>query len=118
MNFEEKNIWKKCEKCGLLQHPSHLRCLACKSYSFTLIEALGHCKLITYTILKALPAEFQDKKSYALGVVVFENGIKVLGQLTTSNDLKIGMTLKPIYMKVCENLDGKELYNFIFEPNR
>jgi uncharacterized OB-fold protein len=116
MNFEEKIRWKKCEKCGFLQHESHLRCLNCKSDKFTLVEALDRCKLITYTILKAPPSEFRDKKSYALGVVEFENGIKALGQITTQQNLRIGMNLKPIYKKICFNLDGKEVYNYTFEP--
>lgn len=116
MTLEEKIEWKKCLNCGYLQHKSHLRCLNCKNNQFQLVKAPGRCTLITFTILNAPPAEFRYKKSYALGVVEFENGIKVLGQLTKNDDLKIGMPLKPIYTKVCENLDGKEVYSYIFEP--
>ena len=116
MTLEEKIEWKKCLNCGYLQHKSHLRCLNCKNNQFQLVEAYGRCTLITFTILNAPPAEFRYKKSYALGVVEFENGIKVLGQLTKNDDLKIGMPLKPIYPKICENLDGKEVYSYIFEP--
>ena len=54
--------------------------------------------------------------SYALGVVEFENGLKALGQMTTQVNLKIGMELKPKYIKICDNLDGKEIYTYIFEP--
>ena len=111
----EKIEWKKCNTCGFLQHKSHLRCLSCKNEQFTLIEAYGECKLISFTILHAPPTEFRDRRSYALGIVEFENGIKTLGQITKSKDLKIGMSLNPIYMKVCENLDGKEVYNYAFE---
>ena len=114
---EENITWNKCRKCGLLQHTTHLRCLRCKNDDFEKVEAFGSCKLLTYTILKAPPAEFRDKASYALGVVEFENGVKGLGQLTTQDNLKIGMTLKPIYKKICENLDGKQVYTYVFEPN-
>jgi uncharacterized OB-fold protein len=108
--------WKKCMKCGLLQHSSHLRCLRCKNKIFENIKPKGTCKLITYTILKAPPAEFREKPSYALGVVEFENGVKALGQITTQDNLKTGMELKPVYKKLTENLDGKEVYAYVFEP--
>jgi uncharacterized OB-fold protein len=117
MKIEEKINWKKCNKCGLLQHSSHLRCLKCKNDKFTYIESTGKCTLLTYTVLKAPPAEFRDNKSYALGIVKFENGVKALGQLTTNRNLKIGMKLKPIYRKICERMDGHEIYSFVFEPN-
>jgi uncharacterized OB-fold protein len=112
----EKILWKKCKSCELIQHNSHLRCLKCKNKEFHEIEASGSSKLLTYTILKAPPAEFRDKSSYALGIVEFENGIKVLGQIATQENLKTGMRLKPIYKKICENLDGKEIKTFVFKP--
>ena len=116
VNIEENIIWHKCINCGLLQHNTHVRCLKCKNDDFEIIEASGTCKLLTYTILKAPPAEFRDKASYALGVVEFENGVKELGQITTQDNLKIGITLKPIYQKICENLDRKEVYARVFDP--
>jgi uncharacterized OB-fold protein len=106
----------KCKKCGFLQHDSHLRCLKCKNKTFDIIEAKNNCILLTYTILNSPPAEFRDKQSYSIGVVEFENGVKVLGQITVKNNLKIGMKLKPIYKKICENLDGKEVNTYAFEP--
>ena len=116
MNNEDKLEWKKCKKCEFLQHSSHIRCLNCRNDIFEITEALGKCKLLTYTILKAPPAEFRDKASYALGVIEFENGVKGLGQISTQDNLKTGMTLKPVYRKICENLDGKEVYAYVFDP--
>lgn len=116
MTLEEKIEWKKCLNCGYLQHKSHLRCLNCKNTHFELVEACGRCTLINFTLLKAVPAEFLDRESYALGVVEFENGIKALGQITIKKNLKIGMSLKPIYRKICDNLDGKKVYGYVFEP--
>lgn len=115
MNDKKKIEWKKCKKCGFLQYETHLRCLKCKSHDFTKLEAWETCKLLTYTVLTALPTEFQDKKYYALGVAEFKNGIKILGQITTPQNLRIGMDLKPEYKKVCDNLDGKEVYDFILK---
>jgi len=116
MNDEEIIKWKTCNNCGFLQHKSHLRCLNCKHTGFSLIEASGTCKLLTYTILKAPPAEFRHQNSYALGVVEFKNGIKALGQISTQENLKSGMELKLKYTKICNNLDGKEVFTHVFEP--
>ncbi|UCC18672.1 MAG: hypothetical protein JSV62_11255 [Promethearchaeota archaeon] len=116
MKSIEKIRWKICSECEFLQHQTHIRCLNCRNDKFRFIEASVECKLITFTILKALPAEFRDTKSYALGIVEFENGIKALGQITTQANLYIGMKLKPISKKVCENLDGREIYTSVFEP--
>ncbi|MFX1572820.1 MAG: Zn-ribbon domain-containing OB-fold protein [Promethearchaeota archaeon] len=116
MNHEENIKWKKCNNCGFLQHISHLRCLNCKNKGFSIIKASGTCRLLTYTILKAPPAEFRNQDSYALGVVEFDNGIKALGQITTQENLETGMELKPIYVKICNDLDGKAVYSYLFEP--
>ena len=86
MNTEENIVWSKCKNCGLLQHSTHIRCLKCKNDDFEKVEALGTCKLLTNSILKAPPAEFRDKTSYALGVVEFKNGVKVLGQIMTQEN--------------------------------
>ncbi len=71
MNNENLIKWKKCKKCGFLQYNSHLRCLQCRNDTFETIITTGTCKLLTYTILQAPPAEFRDKSSYALGIVEF-----------------------------------------------
>ena len=106
---------KKCQKCGYLQHSSHIRCIKCKHGVFDRVKADGNATLLTYTILKAPPAEFRDRTHYALGVLEFQNHVKVLGQVAPEEKLKIGLKMKPIYKKICANLDGKEVYNFIFE---
>ena len=108
--------WKKCEKCGFLQHPTHARCLKCKGQHFSHEKAMGDATLLTYTILKAPPAEFRNKDSYILGVVEFENGIKALGQIKFEGKLEVGMKMKPFQTIICENLNGKEIVDYAFRP--
>lgn len=115
MNSEKKLIAQTCQKCGYIQQEDHIRCLKCKNDTFDMIEAQGDCTLKTYTILKAPPLEFRDKHSYTLGVVEFANGIKALGLIESNEDLKIGMKLAPVYKKICNNLDGKEINGFVFK---
>lgn len=109
-------VWKKCKKCGKIQHPDHLRCLQCRNTTFDTIKSSGDCTLVTYTILKAPPAEYRDKKAYAIGIVEFANGVRALGQLTTMENLKVGMKLKPIVGKLTDNLDGQEVSAIKYEP--
>ena len=116
MSNDKKIEWKKCQKCGFLQHSSHIRCLKCKHEKFDKIEANGNAKLLNYTLLKAPPAEFRDKAHYVLGILEFENGIKVLGQLVHHDQIEIGMKMKPVYRKISNNLDGREVYDYTFEP--
>jgi uncharacterized OB-fold protein len=116
LNKDEALEWKKCQKCGYLQHSSHIRCIKCKYDNFDKIKARGNATLLTYTILKVPPAEFREKTHYALGVLEFQNHIKVLGQVAPENELKIGLKMKPILKKICSNLNGREVYDFIFEP--
>lgn len=108
--------WEKCKKCGFLQHSSHLRCLKCKNDTFEKIYPSGVAKLLSYTILMAPPMEFRDKEHYAIGIVEFNNGIRAMGQIKRSKDLKIGMKLKPVYKEICDNLDGKPVETYIFKP--
>jgi len=116
MSESEKIIGIKCKKCGYLQQEDHRRCIKCKNDTFDIIEAKGECFLLTYTSLYAPPMEFRDKELLVLGVVEFENGIKVFGQITTNVNLKIGMKLTPVYKKICNNLNGIEIYSYIFKP--
>lgn len=112
----EKIEWIKCTRCGFLQYKQHLRCLKCKNTAFEIIEAKGNPRLITYTILTAPPIEFWNQKPYAIGIVEFENGIKSMGQIINFDNLETGILVKPIFKKVCNNLNGKEIHTYVFEP--
>jgi hypothetical protein len=108
--------WKKCKNCGFIQHHSHIRCLKCKNEQFTITEPSGKATLISYTILKAPPMEFRDKHSYALGIIEFENGIRLMGQIKENADLEIGIEVKLHNETICKDLDGREITTYIFEP--
>ena len=112
----EKIIWNKCKKCGKLQFPSHIRCLNCNNREFEEVTAPDEGTLLTFTVLKAPPKEYRDKESYALGIIELSGGIRALGQITTEENLKTGMKLKAKYQKICNDLDGKEINGFVFEP--
>jgi uncharacterized OB-fold protein len=108
--------WKKCENCGMIQHPTHIRCVKCKNENFSSIKVEGNGKLITYTLLTAPPAEFRNKGSYYLGVFEFNNGIKAIGQIENERNLVLGMKMRAFQKKICDNLDGQEVIDYVFKP--
>ncbi len=50
-----------------------------------------------------------------VGHTKFENGIKSLGQIEIRENMNIGMKLTPVYEKICKNLDGIEIYDYVFK---
>jgi len=55
----------------------------------------GKGKLVTYTVINVAPAQFQALAPYAVGIVEFENGLRIPGMLqdVTQQELRIGMEL-------------------------
>lgn len=113
---EEKIIWKTCKSCNFLQHVDHIRCLNCNHEDFQEIEGKEPLELMTYTILSAPPKEFLGQQPYALGIARFENGVKVLAQLTRRENIYIGMKLKLEKTKLCDDLDGREVIGLKLAP--
>ncbi|MEM3506656.1 MAG: Zn-ribbon domain-containing OB-fold protein [Candidatus Bathyarchaeia archaeon] len=110
---EQKIFGYKCKRCGKAYYPKHSRCFNCKSRDFEKIELGNVCTLITYTKLYAIPKGI-DKVPLVLGIVEFENGVRMLGQITTEN-VEIDMKLKPIFDKI-RVIEGKPIFGFKFEP--
>ncbi|MEM2896105.1 MAG: Zn-ribbon domain-containing OB-fold protein [Candidatus Bathyarchaeia archaeon] len=113
MLAEKKIFAYKCKKCGKAYYPKHSRCFKCKSKDFDEIELGNVCTLLTYTKLYAIPKGI-DKVPLVLGIVEFENGVRVLGQITTE-EVEIGMKLKPISGEL-RVIEGKPTLGFKFEP--
>jgi uncharacterized OB-fold protein len=85
----------KCLKCGKIHLPPRPLCDNCYSQEFEWINVSGKGKLLTYTVISIAPAQFQALTPYAVGIVEFENGLKIPGMIqdATQGQLKIGMEL-------------------------
>ena len=85
----------KCKKCGKLHLPPRPMCDNCYSKDFEWTEISPHGKLLTYTIIHIAPSQFQEMAPYAVGIVEFENGLKLPGMIrgVPMEQLKIGMPL-------------------------
>lgn len=85
----------KCIKCGKIHLPPRPLCDNCYSKLFEWMRVDGKGKLVTYTVINVAPAQFQAFAPYAVGIVEFENGLKIPGMIqdVSQQELKIGMEL-------------------------
>ncbi len=83
----------RCRRCGATDHPKLLVCAACGGRAFDEVPLEGMVTLLTYTRVYNLP-EGIDKPYLDFGIVEFENGVRVTGQLEVRGEARIGMKLK------------------------
>lgn len=92
----EKNIYAyKCKRCGHLHYPYRTICKNCGENDhneFDIVPMAKTGKLITYTHLYTLPADYETVR-LTLGIVQLDDGLKITGQLKME-DPKIGMKVK------------------------
>lgn len=109
----EKMMGFKCKRCGKVMYPEHERCLNCRGREFEETSLGEECKLITFTKLYAVPRGIEISP-LTLGMVVFDNNVRAMGQITTDNP-EPGMRLRPLWGKL-RSVGEKEIYGFRFEP--
>jgi uncharacterized protein len=91
---QNKLMAGKCQKCGKTQLPPRPLCDNCYSQQFSWVEVSGKGKLLTYTVINVAPQQFQALAPYAVGIVEFEDGLRIPGMIqATQQQLKIGMEL-------------------------
>jgi uncharacterized protein len=85
----------KCVKCEKIHLPPRPLCDNCYSKLFEWMQVNGKGKLVTYTVINVAPAQFQALTPYAVGIVEFENGLRIPGMIqgVTQQELRIGMEL-------------------------
>ncbi len=103
----------KCSNCGQIYYPQRTKCPNCKSTQLLGVEVGNVATLITYTELWTVPKGI-DQIPLMLGILEFENGARILGQLTT-RDVKVGMQFLPVWAAV-RKINGKDIFGYRFEP--
>ena len=102
----------RCDQCGKLTHPKRLVCDVCGGRAFGEEPLEGTAVLLTYTRVHNLPAGI-EKPYLDFGIVEFENGVRVTGQLELKNSAYAGMKLETTVGTV-RVVDGEEKQGFIF----
>lgn len=97
---EPRLIGSRCKSCGTYSFPKSYTCpnpdCDAKDVEEVLLARRG--KLASYTIQRYNPPLFKMEpfRPFAIGLVELPEGINVLGMLTTTENLKMGMDLETI----------------------
>jgi uncharacterized protein len=111
--FAGKVMGTVCKKCGKKFFPPRADCAYCFSSDVDWFEVEGAGKLITFTTVTYAPLGFEAEAPYAIGIVEFKDGVKVLSTISKKIDpaaVKVGMQLKVTPVKLS---DTKVTYEFV-----
>jgi uncharacterized OB-fold protein len=115
---EGKLMGGKCKKCGKTHFPPRPLCDEClsKEFEWTPIPTKG--KLLTYTIIHIAPAQFQAMAPYAIGIIRFNNGLKIPGMIkdVALNEIKIGMPLSIVFEACNTTTQWPQWPRYHFKP--
>ena len=97
----------KCKGCGKIFFPPRLVCNKCGSQDFEKVTLPENGKIITFTIIRVAPAQFEAEVPYAIAIVELENRVRITTQVVDCKpeDLEIGKQVKLVFRKVQE--EGK-----------
>lgn len=93
---ERKLMAAKCKKCGTMLLPPRPMCTKCFSPDLEWVELKSKGKLLTYTVIHVSPKQFESLIPYSVGIVEFEDGLKLPGMIRgiESGKISVGMNLK------------------------
>jgi len=109
----------KCRKCGTISFPPRLVCPQCAAREFEPAKLADRGKILTYTIIRVAPHQFEDQTPYAVGIVELDDGVKLTAQVVDCDfaDLNIGMRVKIEFRKIYEEGQaGVIYYGYKFVP--
>lgn len=91
----------KCSKCGTVILPPKPMCTKCLSTNLKWTELKDSGTLLSYTIIHVAPEQFQSLAPYIVGIVEFENGLRLPGMIcdVAPEMLKVGLKLKICFEK-------------------
>ena len=110
--FQGKVMGTKCKKCGAKFFPPRADCPYCLTSEMDWFEVASIGSLLTFTTVTYGPLGFEADAPYVVGIVEFQEGVKVLSRVSKkidSKNIKIGMKLKVTPVKLSEE---KVTYEF------
>ena len=108
-----KVMTTRCKQCGTAIFPPKMDCPDCLDSDVEWFELENPGELVTYTTVHYGPSGFEDDAPYTLGVLEFDNGLRVFGRVSkgvSADDLKTGMDMKIVPAKLGEE---RIAYEFI-----
>ncbi len=119
---EPRIIASRCKKCGTVAFPKLPFCNNpdCEKVRENVeqIELGKQAKLWTYTYqIYSPPPPFKKEpfEPFAIGMVDFPEGLRMIGMLTSMENLKIGMEVEATVGKLYED-EENEYITYMFKP--
>jgi len=95
----------KCSQCDRIWFPPRRVCSDCggREFETTILPEEG--KVATWTVIRVGPAEFGDLAPYAVAVVEFPNGARMMSQVVDVDPetIEIGMPVRIEFRRVTED---------------
>lgn len=108
-----------CKKCGKRYYPPRLVCSECGGRKFVAYKLPEEGKLQTFTVIRVPPSQFSDQAPYAIGIVKFDDGLQIMGQIADCDvdKLKIGQAMRLEFRKIqVHDTHGVLSYGHKFVP--
>jgi uncharacterized OB-fold protein len=95
-----------CKKCGKRYYPPRLICAECAGRKFDTYVLPEEAKLVTFTVIRTPASQFADQSPYAMGIVKFDDGLQMMGQIADCDidKLKVGQKMRLEFRKI--QIDG------------
>ena len=92
----------KCKKCKKVSLPPRLICDDCGGREFTTVRLPEEGRIATWTVLHTGHPAFTDEQPYALAIVEFKEGARLLMQIADYHGeaLKIGQKVQVKFRKI------------------
>ena len=113
-------IGSRCKKCQRNYFPPREVCPQCfpegLEHEMEKSKLSSRGTLYTYSIVQVAPKRFLPP--YVLGYVDFAEGVRVLGQLITTDpsQIKIGMKMQAELGRIAVDEQGNEVMSYKFRP--
>lgn len=110
-------VGSHCKKCGQNYFPTREICPKCFAEGeMEQMKLSSHGRLYSYSIVQIAPKRFMPP--YALGYVDFSEGVRVFGQLTTTDPakLKLDMEVQTEIGRIAIDEQGDEVISYKFKP--
>jgi uncharacterized OB-fold protein len=109
----------KCKGCGYVCFPPRVICPRCGSREFEKTRLAGSGKLLTYTIIRVAPHQFEDQAPYAVGIAELDDGVRLTAQVVDCDfsELAVGMRVSLEFRRIYEEgAAGVIYYGYKFVP--
>jgi uncharacterized OB-fold protein len=101
-------IGSRCKSCGNKSYPPRRVCRRCLSTEMEDVRLAERGKLLTYSVIRNPPREFEEFAPYIIAIVELDDGVRVLSQIVDASEDQLveGMRLETVLRRYSQ--DGEE----------